>query len=75
MVWNPPHREAIAIEPYTCVVTAFDVEERGYDSGLRVLDPGKSDTLRLAIELVTDDRTEMPVLPSGERPEQASVHV
>jgi len=51
VVWNPPHREAIAIEPYTCVVTAFDVEERGYESGLRVLDPGKSDTLRLEISL------------------------
>jgi len=57
VVWNPPHREAIAIEPYTCVVTAFDVEERGYESGLRVLAPGQSDTLRLTIELVTDDRT------------------
>ena len=31
--------------------TAFDVEERGYESGLRVLDPGKSDTLRLEISL------------------------
>ena len=52
VVWNPPHREAIAIEPYTCVVTAFDVEERGHDSGLRVLDPGESDHLRFVIELV-----------------------
>jgi aldose 1-epimerase len=51
VVWNPPHREAIAIEPYTCVVTMFDVEERGYDSGLRVLNPGQSDTLRLEISL------------------------
>jgi hypothetical protein len=32
-------------------VTTFDVEERGYDSGLRVLNPGESDTLRLEISL------------------------
>jgi aldose 1-epimerase len=52
VVWNPPHREAIAIEPYTCVVTAFDVAERGYDTGLRVLNPGETDHLRFVIELV-----------------------
>jgi aldose 1-epimerase len=57
VVWNPPHREAIAIEPYTCVVTAFDVEERGYDSGLRVLQPGESDQLSIVIGLVDDAAT------------------
>lgn len=54
VVWNPPHREAIAIEPYTCVVTAFDVQERGHDSGLRVLESGQSDHLRIVIELVAN---------------------
>lgn len=54
VVWNPPHREAIAIEPYTCVVTAFDVEERGFDSGLRVLEPGQSDRLRIVVDLTGD---------------------
>jgi aldose 1-epimerase len=49
VVWNPPHREAIAIEPYTCCPTTFDLEERGYDGGLRVLNPGDSDHLRLVI--------------------------
>jgi aldose 1-epimerase len=52
VVWNPLHRQAIAIEPYTSVVTAFDVEERGHDSGLRTLEPGTSDNLRLEIRLV-----------------------
>ena len=51
VVWNPPHREAIAIEPYTCCPTTFDLEERGYDAGLRVLNPGESDYLRFVIEL------------------------
>lgn len=54
VVWNPPHREAIAIEPYTCCPTTFDLEERGYDSGLRVLEPGQSDHLRIVIDLVDD---------------------
>jgi aldose 1-epimerase len=57
VVWNPPHRRAIAIEPYTSVVTAFDVEERGHDSGLRVLDPGQSDNLRLDIRLLEPGET------------------
>jgi aldose 1-epimerase len=54
VVWNPPHRDAIAIEPYTCVVTTFDVEERGHDSGLRVLEPGQSDELRMVFGLASD---------------------
>jgi aldose 1-epimerase len=57
VVWNPVHREAVAIEPYTCVVTAFDVEERGFDAGLRVLEPNQSDSLRIIIELVDDRAT------------------
>lgn len=71
VVWNPPHREAIAIEPYTCVVSAFDLEERGYDSGLRVLDSGESDELRIVIELT--DEAELtsqprPALKAGRGP-------
>jgi aldose 1-epimerase len=71
VVWNPPHREAIAIEPYTCVVTTFDVEERGYDSGLRVLEPGQSDELRIVIELTSDTATAdltQPALKAGRGP-------
>lgn len=51
VLWNPPHREAIAVEPYTCCPTTFDLEERGHDGGLRVLQPGQSDHLRFVIEL------------------------
>jgi aldose 1-epimerase len=54
VVWNPPHREAIAIEPYTCCPTTFDLEERGFAAGLRVLEPGESDKLRMVISLVDD---------------------
>jgi aldose 1-epimerase len=52
VVWNPPHRQAIAIEPYTCCPTTFDLEERSYNAALRVLDSGESDQLRVVIDLV-----------------------
>ena len=40
VVYTPPHREAICIEPYTCVPGGFALE--GVDTGLRILDPGES---------------------------------
>ncbi|HUE71694.1 MAG TPA: aldose 1-epimerase [Pirellulaceae bacterium] len=42
VVYTPPHREAICIEPYTCVAGAFVLAERGIDAGVRVLPPGGS---------------------------------
>ena len=42
VVYTPPHREAICIEPYTCVPNAADLQARGIDSGLRILAPGES---------------------------------
>lgn len=42
VVYNPPHREAICIEPYTAVPDAFVLEGRGIAAGLRVLRPGES---------------------------------
>ena len=42
VVYTPPHREAICIEPYTCVAGAFGLAERGIEAGLRVLPPGGS---------------------------------
>ena len=40
VVYTPPHREAICIEPYTCVPGASDLHQRGIAAGLRVLPPG-----------------------------------
>ena len=51
VVYNPPHREAICIEPYTCVPDAFALAERGIETGLRVLQPGGSFTARFEIRL------------------------
>lgn len=50
VVYNPPHREAICIEPYTCVPDPFVLTERGLDAGLRVLGPGERFVGEILIE-------------------------
>ncbi|MBX3414209.1 MAG: aldose 1-epimerase [Pirellulales bacterium] len=52
VVYNPPHREAICIEPYTCVPDPFVLSERGLDVGLRVLGPGERFVGEILIEVV-----------------------
>ena len=42
VLYNPPHREAICIEPYTCVPDAFQLSEATAPTGLIVLEPGQS---------------------------------
>ena len=42
VVYTPPHREAICIEPYTCVPNAHRLAESGVSTGLRILEPGES---------------------------------
>lgn len=42
VAYTPPHREAICVEPLTCVPGAVLLEPRGVDAGLRVLAPGES---------------------------------
>ena len=42
VVFNPPHREAICIEPYSCVPDAYALEQRGIATGLRILAPSES---------------------------------
>ncbi len=41
VLFTPPHREAICLEPYTCTTDAINLQERGIDAGLRVLEPGE----------------------------------
>ena len=52
VVYNPPHREAICIEPYTAVPDAFALESRGIAAGLRVLKPGEAFDGRIDIAVV-----------------------
>ena len=49
VVYNPPHREAICIEPYTCVPDLFRLAAAGRNTGLRVLAPGERFTARIAM--------------------------
>lgn len=41
VVYNPPHRQAICIEPLTCPPDPFRLSKLGVDAGLRVLAPGE----------------------------------
>jgi aldose 1-epimerase len=40
VVFTPPHRQAVCIEPYTSTGDAINLHERGIDAGLLVLEPG-----------------------------------
>jgi aldose 1-epimerase len=53
VVFNPPHREAICIEPYTCMPDAYTLAERGVETGLRVLGPDES--FQAGIEVRLDE--------------------
>jgi len=41
VVYTPPERNAIAIEPYTCTTDAVNLQRKGIDAGLIVLKPGE----------------------------------
>jgi aldose 1-epimerase len=40
VVFNPPHRQAFCVEPYTCTTDAINLQARGVDAGWLVLEPG-----------------------------------
>lgn len=51
VVYTPPHREAICLEPYTCVPDAIRLSAEGHETGLQILRPGQrfETTIRLAV--------------------------
>jgi aldose 1-epimerase len=51
VVYTPPHREAICMEPYTCVPNAIRMIESGAETGLQIMQPGESfaTTIRIAV--------------------------
>lgn len=51
VVYNPPHRQAVCIEPYTCVPNAPELSASGVNSGLRVIEPGGSFTARVVMRV------------------------
>lgn len=42
VVFTPPHRQAVCLEPYTCLTDAINLAQQGIDKGWRVLEPGQS---------------------------------
>ncbi|GIW94355.1 MAG: hypothetical protein KatS3mg110_2396 [Pirellulaceae bacterium] len=49
VVYTPPHRQAVCIEPYSCVPNAIRLYSAGIPSGLRILQPGEEVTFRVRI--------------------------
>jgi aldose 1-epimerase len=47
--FTPPHRQAICLEPYTCVTDAINLQQKGIDAGWHVLKPGMKTTSRFAL--------------------------
>jgi aldose 1-epimerase len=52
IVYTPPHRQAICIEPETCVPNAFELQGQGIDAGLRILDPGAAFEAVIVMQVV-----------------------
>jgi aldose 1-epimerase len=49
VVYTPPHRQAICIEPYTCVPDAIKLAAAGHNTGLQILGPGESRATTITI--------------------------
>lgn len=49
VIYTPGHREAVCLEPYSCVPDPFAMEARGVPNGLRILSPGESATTRVVL--------------------------
>lgn len=51
VIYTPGHREAICLEPYTCVPDAIRLSAEGHETGLQVLQPGerRATTVRLTV--------------------------
>ncbi len=51
VVFTPPNRPSICLEPYTCTTDAINLAGRDVDGGLQVLEPGGEWRGRVEIEL------------------------
>jgi aldose 1-epimerase len=50
VAFTPAHRQGFCLEPYTCTTDAINLQQRGVDAGLLVLEP--SETWSAIVELV-----------------------
>lgn len=51
VVYTPPARNAVCIEPYTCVTDAINLHARELNAGLNVLEPGGTVQTWIAIQV------------------------
>jgi len=51
VIYTPAHREAICIEPYTCVPDAIRLAADGHETGLLVLAPGEARELSVRMNV------------------------
>jgi aldose 1-epimerase len=53
VVFTPPHREAVCLEPYTCMTDAINLQQRGVEAGWRALPPSEAWTSVVELRLRT----------------------
>jgi aldose 1-epimerase len=51
VIYTPPHREAICLEPYTCVPDAIRLAAEGHKTGLQILQHGEIRQTTVRIEV------------------------
>jgi aldose 1-epimerase len=51
VIYTPPHREAICLEPYTCVPDAIRLAAEGHKTGLQILEHGEIRQTTVRIEV------------------------
>jgi aldose 1-epimerase len=51
VIYTPPHREAICLEPYTCVPDAIRLASEGQETGLQILQHGEMRKATVRIEV------------------------
>ena len=51
VVYTPENRQSLAVEPYTCAPTVFELIAKGIGAGLQVLEPGASMAMQIDITL------------------------
>jgi aldose 1-epimerase len=51
VIYTPGHRQAICLEPYTCVPDAIRLAAEGHETGLQILKPGESFQTTITMEV------------------------
>jgi aldose 1-epimerase len=51
IIYTPGHRQAICLEPYTCVPDSIRLASEGHDTGLQILQPGESFATTITMEV------------------------